>query len=57
MHKINQERTESSDGVVSHIWVEYLSVDIGYANAVAENVATDHDVAVGSGRRRPAHND
>jgi len=55
--RTTQHLTESSDGVVSDFWVEYLSVDIRHADAVAENVAADHDVVFSGRRRRPTYDD
>ena len=52
-----KQLTKAFDGVIADISVENLPIHVGNADAVAENVATDHDVVVGSRRRSPAHYD
>ena len=45
--------TQIADGVVSLLRIQHLLVDVGGTNAIAEYVASDHDVLFP--RRCPAH--
>jgi len=57
MHISRRQPTESFDGVVSDTRIKNLSVNVRYTDAIAENVAADHDVVFGGRRRSPAYDD
>jgi len=55
--RTKRDPTEFFDRVVSDFRVEDLSVDVRDTDAVAENIAADHNIVFCDGRRRPTDND